>query len=77
MYLKFIHESLTEDWGIIQGGTDNEALDKWLTIFSTIELDRKVQVDLMLLAQAGLAGRAEANEIMWDILSVWALKPEY
>ena len=31
----------------------------------------------MLLAHEGLAGRSEANEILWELLSVWALRPEY
>ena len=43
----------------------------------TLELDRKAQADLMLLAHEGLVGRSEANEILWELLSVWALKPEY
>ena len=43
----------------------------------TLELDRKAQGDLMLLAHEGLVGRSEANEILWELLSVWAIRPEY
>ena len=53
------------------------ALNKWLEIFMTLELDKKSQLDLLLLAQAGEAGRSEANEIMWTLLSIWALKTHY
>ena len=31
----------------------------------------------MLLAQLSRAGRAESNEILWCLLTDWALRPEY
>ena len=49
----------------------------WHDIFLHLELDRKACVDLMLLAQMGLAGRSAANEVLWELLTIWALKPEY
>ena len=78
-YLKFIHRCLTVDWGLIQRGIDQETegLGLWMKIFLALELDTKAQQDLMLLAQSGLVGRAEANMVMWNFLSSWALKPEY
>ena len=41
-----------------------------------LELDRKAQADLLLLAHPGLAGCCEANEILWELLTMWALKPD-
>ena len=49
----------------------------WQDIFMGLELDEKACQDIMLLAHLGEAGRSEANEILWDLLSDWALKPEY
>ena len=77
MYLKFLHTCLTRDWWIIQGGHGLEALTKWYQIFEVLELDRKARRDFMLLVHSGLAGRSEANEIMWSLLSYWALQPQY
>ena len=76
-FLIWVHEILTRHWGTVQGGTSERALHLWQEIFMTLELDRKAQGDLMLLAHEGLVGRSEANEILWELLSVWALKPEY
>ena len=77
MFLQWVLEILTVRWGRIQGGSDMRSLSIWAEIFMTLELDRKAAVDLMLLAHQGIAGRCEANEILWELLSVWALKPEY
>ena len=48
-----------------------------LGIFWCLELDRKAQMDPMLLAHQGEVGRYEANDILWNLLSVWAPKPDY
>ena len=42
-----------------------------------LELDAKAQLDLWLLAFASTAGRCEANEILWSLLSDHALKEDY
>ena len=76
-YLKFLHQALTMNWGHLQGGTGPAALRMWWETLQTLELDRKAQVDLLLLAHSGLAGRAEANEILWELLSEWGLKHDY
>ena len=69
-YLHWVHRTLTVDWAIVQGGTlDGQAKVKWIEICRTLELDRKSSVDLFLLAQQGLPGRSEANEILWFLLS--------
>ena len=47
----------------------------WIEILRTLELDKKAQSDLFLLAQQGIAGRSEANEILWARSSDHALKP--
>ena len=75
--LQFIHMNLTTLWPRLQGGTSQEDLELWQRIFVVLEFDRKAQIDLMLLVHSGECGRAEANEILWTILSVWALKPDY
>ena len=49
----------------------------WIEILRTLELDKKAQVDLFLLAQQGHAGRTEANEILWGLLSDHALRTPY
>ena len=48
-----------------------------LWIFWCFELDRKAQMDLMLLARQGEVGRCEANAILWNLFSVWALNLDY
>ena len=62
---------------LVQGGVDDEAQAKWIEILQSLELDAKAMWDLMLLAHQGEAGRAEANEILWVLLSDVALDPEY
>ena len=76
-HLKFLHKTLTEDWWRIQGGAGIESLELWLQIFKFLELDRKSQRDLLLLAQSGLVGRTMANKVLWELCSHWALDPTY
>ena len=76
-FLLWVHEKLTLDWKTIQCGCDGRAKALWIEIFQHLELDEKAIRDLMLLAHMGIAGRAEANEILWSLLSDWAIKREY
>ena len=76
-HLRFLHKTLTEDWWRIQGGAGIESLELWLQIFRVLELDRKSQRDLLLLAQSGLVGRTMANKTLWELCSHWALDPTY
>ena len=76
-YLSFIKKCLTDYWWILQGKSDDEALSLWYLIFRILELDRKAQIDMLLLAHSGLVGRTVANEILWNLLSKWALDPRY
>ena len=76
-FLSCVRRSLTTYWGLIQSGRDREALRRWSDIFLHLELDQKAQQDIRLLAHLGEAGRAEANEVLWKLLSHWALIPEY
>ena len=49
-----------------------------LNIFLVLELDKKAQLDLMLLAQSGLPGKCCCfNELLWRLLSRWAVDPTY
>lgn len=76
-YLVFIKGCLVVHWPLIQGGVGLDARDKWREIFMYLELDTKAIKDIMLLAHSGEVGRSEANELLWTLLSHWALKPEY
>ena len=76
-FMSWLYAFLTRSWGLAQAGTDFRAMCCWHDVFMHLELDRKATVDLMLLAQMGIAGRAAANEVLWELLTVWALKPEY
>ena len=77
MYLKFYHKCLTDDWWILQYGRDWRALRLWHAIMVTLELDKKACLDLVLLLHSGAPGRTEANELLWDLMSDWALRPNY
>ncbi len=68
-YHKHLHKVLTERWWILQGGSNNEALQEWLKVMKFLELDTKAMRDLFLLAQSGLVGRSHANKILWTLLS--------
>ena len=76
-FLVWTLEKLTRDWKTIQCGYDLRAKTLWVEIFRHLELDTKAIRDLLLLAHMGLAGRTEANEILWNLLSHWGLKREY
>ena len=76
-YLCYIRETLVYKWPLVQGGVDTAAWQKWAEILQVLELDVKSMWDLFLLAHQGRAGRSEANEILWDVLSGPALDPDY
>ena len=76
-YLKFLHKSLTTNWWLIMFGADRRTERMWWEIFQVLELDRKSQLDLLMLAQSGRVRRAYANKILWGLLSGWALEGEY
>ena len=76
-YLQWIYKLLTEDWALVQRGTDLEATSKWVEIFLGLELDQVAQMDMMLLAQQSASGRALANEILWLGLTTVALERTY
>ena len=58
-------------------GVDENAVRLWWEIFQVLELDKKSQLDLLILAQSGPVGRAYANKILWDLMSNWALNQTY
>ena len=70
---KDLHHLLTVVWPSIQGGKDRLALENWKKALVTLELDGEAIQDLMLLVAQGRAGRSEANEILWDLMSYWCL----
>ena len=76
-HLLWAKETLTTSWPIVQGSSSGEALKMWLGIFWCFELDRKAQMNFMLFAHQGEVIRCEANEISWNVLPVWAFKPDY
>ncbi len=77
LYLKLIHRWLTLDWYQIQSGIDEYALAIWHEILQVLELDIKARRDLLLLAHSGIVGRTKANELLWNLLSIWALDNMY
>ena len=58
-------------------GVDKKAMQLWWEVFQVLELDKKSQLDLLMLAQGGPVGRSYANKILWDIMSNWALQRTY
>ena len=68
---------MTERWWLLQGGTNDEALNEWLLVMKVLELDTKARRDLFLLAQSGQVGRTHANKLLWHILTGPAIDPVY
>ena len=77
LFLKRIHQLLTRHWHLMQAECDERATALWHEALWLLEIDTKGQTDLFLLAQCGAAGRAEANEILWNLLTNEALDSEY
>lgn len=73
--LKGIHALLTTRWPLIQGGYNAEALEAWSDAMDLMDIDAAACEDLALLASQGVAGRTQANEIVWKGLSNLALEP--
>jgi len=67
--LRRIQFLVTQRWGLIQGGWLPEAEALWAECIELLELDADAVQDLMLLVAQGIAGRSEANEILWDLLT--------
>ena len=76
-YLQWTYMQLTRNWPYIMCEPSSHGMTLWADIFECLELDRKSQMDLLLLAHLGLAGRSEANKILWDLLSYWGLDRRY
>ena len=76
-YKKVLHLSLTSKWKDLQGKRDPATTKWWRGLFRMLELDRRSQRDLWLLAQSGVVGRTYFNMLMWEILSVSAAAPDY
>ena len=58
-------------------GVDLEAMQLWWEVFQVLELDKKSQRDLLILAHGGPVGRSYANKILWKLMSDWALDGTY
>ena len=76
-YLQWVYKVLTDDWALVQSGHDLEATNKWVEVFLGLELDQVAQMDIVLLAQQSLSGRALANQILWEGLTTVALSRDY
>ena len=72
--LRRIQFLVTQKWGLIQGGWLPEAEALWAECIELLELDADAVQDLMLLVAQGIAGRSEANEILWDLLTRWGVE---
>ena len=77
LYLKRVHKLLTRFWHLMQAECDERANTLWREALLLMEVDAKGQADLFLLAQSGNEGRAEANELLWNLLSIEALDSDY
>ena len=75
--LNALKDFLTDKLHILLGRRDHYATHQWLCVMDLVDLDRRARVDLMLLAQAGLPGRTEANKILWSLMAEWAVDPSY
>ena len=58
-------------------GVDLQAMHLWWEVFQVLELYKKSQLDLLIMAQYASVGRSYANKILWDIMSNWALDGTY
>ena len=77
-YRRCIWTLLTQRWYLLQGGKWWEDGGKWwVQAMHLLELDRKAQMEFFLLLQAGHVGRAHANKLLWNLLSIQALKKPY
>ena len=76
-YLSFLKMNQTDYWEDLQGSTSQATLFKLIDIVEVLELDRKAQVEFMLLYHSGTPGRTCANKVLWELLSSWALDPAY
>ena len=76
-FLMSIKRILVWEWLAMQCGYDHKALQKWIFTFRILELDRKAQRDLMLLAHSGKVGRTKANRILHETLYDKALSEKY
>lgn len=76
-YKKQLQDLATRLWPLVQGGTGEEALELWKDIWCLLELDADSWMDLMLLTHQGPVGRSEANKILWDLLTRYAVTSEF
>ncbi len=77
MHLQSCRACLTEEWPSHLAVSSQSHLEQWHFIFEWLELDRKAVLDMFLLCHSGLVSRSEANRILWELLSKWALKDTY
>ena len=63
----------TNYWPIVQGCSDVDALEYWKDIANLLELDTMTWRHLILLVHQGVAGRACANKLLWDLLTRYAI----
>ena len=63
----------TNYWPIAQGCSDKEAIEYWRDIAHLLEFDKVTWRHLILLVHQGIAGRACANKILWDLLARYAV----
>ena len=78
LYKKTLHRALTNDWHLLQGPCDQVAVKMWVDVMKLLELDRKAQREMFLLAYSGPKGRTMANKFLHELLLQHATKdPAY
>ena len=64
----------TNFWPIVQGCSDDEALEYWKDIATLLEFDEMTWRHLILMVHQGVAGRACANYLLWSLLTEYSIK---
>ena len=66
-------KALAVDWYLLQGDLTDEGSVLYYKVLRILDLDEFSMRGFYLLLQSGLVGRAAANKLLWDVLSMWAL----
>ena len=66
-------KALSHDWYILQGDLTELGSKLWYKVLRMLDLDEFSMRGFFLLLHSGMVGRAAANKLLWDVLSMWAL----
>ena len=66
-------KALAVDWYLLQGDLTEEGSKLYYKVLRILDLDEFSMRGFFLLLHSGMVGRAAANKLLWDVLSMWAL----